>query len=145
MALTPYDPLRNLDVFRRGLDRFFHEIPAMFSFGEGIGVHRVDVYETEHEVVASCEVPGLEKKEDVQIDVHGDVLTIAGVIHRSSEVKEEQLVRSERFTGRFQRQISLPTPVKEEGITATYKNGILEVRMPKASPGERRRIDVQFH
>jgi HSP20 family protein len=134
-----------MDVFRRGLDRFFHDLPSAFSFGEGVGIHRTDVYETENEVVVSCEVPGLEKKEDVQLDVNGDVLTIAGVIHRSNEIKAEQMYRSERFTGRFQRQISLPSPVKEEGIKASYKNGILEVRMPKASPGERKRIDVQFH
>lgn len=145
MTLTPYDPFRQLDVFRKGIDRFFHDLPGSLNFSEGFGSHRMDVYETEHEVVASCEIPGLEKKEDVHIEINGDILTIGGVIHRSQEVKEDQMHRNERFTGRFQRQVTLPSMVKEDEIRASYKNGILEIRMPKSSQDQRRKIDVEFH
>lgn len=145
MALVPYDPFRQLDMFRRDMDRFFQDFPVAFPFGERFISHPIDIYETESEIVASCEIPGLEKKEDVHIDINGDILTISGVINRTEEVKAEQMVRSERFSGRFQRQVTLPAPVKEEGITATYKNGILEIRMPKAGTGRGRSIDVQFH
>ena len=143
MSLIPYEPFRHLENWRRDLDRFFDDFPARLK--EGFGVQRVDVYETDQEIVASCEIPGLEKKEDVQIDIKGNVLTVSGVINRSNEIKEEQMHRRERFSGRFQRSISLPAEVKHEGVTATYRNGILEVRMPKEKPAGGRRIEVDFH
>ncbi len=145
MSLIPYEPIRRLEQWRRDLDRFFTDFPANLGFREDFGVHRVDVYETESEVVASCEIPGLEKKEDVHIEINGNVLTVGGVINRSEEIKDEQMHRKERFTGRFQRAITLPAQVKSEGVKATYKNGILEIRMPKAHPDTKNRIDVEFH
>ena len=145
MALTPYDPFRPMDVFKRGLDRFFHDFPTYFPFGEGLGSHRVDLYETDGEMIASCEIPGLEKKEDVRIEVQGDMLMISGVVQRSGEVEDERLHRRERFTGRFHRQIPLPSAVKGDAVKASYRNGILEIRMPKASPSDIRQIDVEFH
>ncbi|CAM2944509.1 Hsp20/alpha crystallin family protein [Paenibacillus sediminis] len=145
MALIPYEPFRSLDHWRRDFDRFFDNFPPSLAVGERFGAHRIDVYETDQEVVASCEIPGLEKKEDVHIEIEGDMLTIAGVINRTNEVKEDQMHRRERFTGRFSRSIHLPAQVKREGVKASYKNGILEVRMPKDQAGTRRRIDVDFH
>lgn len=73
------------------------------------------------------------------------MLHISGTINRSSEVKEENMHRKERFTGRFHRAVALPAPVSREGIRASYRNGVLEVRMPKDKPDEKKRIDVEFH
>ena len=141
MPLIPYE---HLDNWRRDLDRFFNEFPNQFR-NSMLGPHRFDVYETENEVVVSCEIPGLEKKEDIRIDVEGNVLSVSGTVNRTHEVKEEQMHRRERFYGRFQRSVTLPAEVDEEGVSATYKNGILEIRLPKAKPQSRRQIDVQFH
>lgn len=147
MSLIPYEPFRNLENFRRELDRFFtpdfHDFRTKFS-SQNLGNPNIDVYETENEVVATCDIPGLEKKEDVNIDIESNILSISGAINRINEIKEEHLHRQERFTGRFQRSISLPSRVSSEGVKATYKNGVLEIRMPKVQADARKRIDVEF-
>jgi HSP20 family protein len=142
VSLTPYEPFGALEHWRRDLDRFFNDFPA--SLRPGSGFPRMDVYETK-EVVVHCEIPGVEKKEDIHIDVNGDRLTVGGVYHSSRELKEAQMHRRERFEGRFQRSVTLPAQVKNEGITASYKNGLLEIHLPKQEPGSNNRIDIEFH
>ncbi|MBZ4686666.1 MAG: hypothetical protein PWQ96_1995 [Clostridia bacterium] len=142
MPLIPYDPFRNLENWRREMDRLF-DYPTFFE--RGFAGPRVDIHETENEVVVSCELPGLEKKEDVQVEVKDNVLEISGNIARTNEVREEQMFRRERYMGRFHRSITLPSRVKSEGTKATYRNGILEIRMPKAAGDNRKHIDIEFH
>lgn len=144
MALVPYEPFRNLDHFRREWDQFFNDWPSFFKQGMS-GRIDIDLYETENEVVAACDIPGLEKKEDVNIDIENNVLTISGSLNRTHEVKEENMHRKERFFGRFHRSVSLPSAVSSEGVTATYRNGVLEIRMPKLKGDTKKRIDIQFH
>ena len=133
MALIPYEPFRHLDQMRRDLDRWF------------FGNIDIDVYETDREVVAVCNVPGLEKKEDVVIEVNDNVLSISGTVNKIHEIKENRMYRQERFAGRFQRSVGLPAHVSAEGVKASYKNGVLEIRMPKTQGTHRKRIDVEFH
>ena len=146
MASTPYDPFRQLVNMRRDFDRIFSELP--FDFGgdkNHFGNIKVDVYETENEVVATCDIPGLEKSEDVNIDIENNVLTISGSMNKTNETKEKNMYSKERYTGSFQRVITLPSPVTIEGVSATYKNGVLEVKMPKTTPNKKKKIDVDFH
>lgn len=145
MALVPYDPFRQLSSFRAEMDRLFPDFPFSFNHEQHFGSMRIDVHETEHEIIATCDLPGLESKEDVSIQIDHQNLNISGVMKRSHEVKEENMHRQERFVGRFQRSILLPGPVEHEGITASYKNGVLEVRMPKLASDQKRNIDVQFN
>ncbi|MCP1311807.1 Hsp20/alpha crystallin family protein [Paenibacillus tyrfis] len=146
MPLVPFEPFRHVDHWKKEMDKFFNEgLPSAFGFQQEFGAPRMDVYETEREVVAHFEIPGLEKKEDVDIHVEHQTLTIVGSVHRVQEAKEEQFHRKERYTGRFQRTVALPAEVQVEGTVATYKNGILEVKMPKALNNARKRIDVEFH
>ncbi|AGA57811.1 MAG: Hsp20/alpha crystallin family protein [Thermobacillus sp.] len=145
MPLIPYDPIRQIDALRRNVDRFFDDWPFAGRFLESAGYGRIDLYETENELVAQCEVPGLESREDVEISVDQQTLTISGRLKASEQVKEEQYHRRERFVGKFTRSVSLPVPVASEGISASYRNGILEIHMPKMKGDQRRRIDVQFH
>lgn len=145
MALIPYDPLRRLENMRRDLDHFFQGFPTLWEQESGFNGIRTDLYETETEVVAKCDIPGLEKKDDLRIEIQNNMLTISGSINKTEEMKEKNMVRTERFQGNFRRSISLPTPVAEEGIKATYKNGVLEVRMPKLQENNIRQIDVDFH
>lgn len=145
MSLVPYDPFRQLSNMRREFDRFFSELPISFDNEHGIGGIRVDVHETENEVVATCDLPGLEKKEDVDIDIqNNNRLSISGSIKRTNEIKEENMLKKERYTGRFQRMITLPSPVSHDGVKATYKNGILEITMPKVAKDVKKKIDVSF-
>jgi len=143
MAIVPYDPFRHIENWRRNFENFFDNFPTYFD--KNYFAHRVDVYQTENEVVASFEIPGIEKKEDINIDLTDNTLSVSGSINKSYEVKEEELHHQERFAGQFHRTITLPAQVQEEGVKASYRNGILEVRMPKAKVQTRKKIDVQFH
>jgi len=147
MSLIPYEPFRHLENIRREFDRFFTTGVPTFrtGFGQNFGNPSMDVYETENEVVATCDIPGLEKKEDVQIDVDNNILSISGTINRVNEVEQERMHRQERFVGRFYRSISLPSRVSSESVKATYRNGVLEIRMPKLKSDTKKRIDVDFH
>ncbi|MGC4378399.1 Hsp20/alpha crystallin family protein [Fictibacillus sp. Mic-4] len=145
MALVPYDPFRQLANMRKEFNHIFSDFPSLFETEHHVGGIRVDVHETANEVVATCDIPGLEKKEDVTIDIENNMLTISGSIHKSHEINEENMHRKERYVGRFHRSITLPGPVSHEGVKATYKNGVLEVRMPKLTKDTGRKIDVEFH
>jgi HSP20 family protein len=143
MSLIPYEPFRYADYFRRQLDQLLDNDFPLYT--KGLGRLDMDVYETENEVVVTCDIPGLEKKEDVHIEVDNNIFSISGSIQREHEINEDQIYRKERFAGRFQRSIALPAAVSPEGVQATYKNGVLEVRMQKLQNPGKKKIDVQFH
>ncbi|HHT62903.1 MAG: Hsp20/alpha crystallin family protein [Bacillota bacterium] len=144
MSLIPYEPFRHLENMQRELSRFFTNDFLPTRFGQNFGVPNIDVYKTENEIVASCDIPGIERKEDINIEIDNNVLTISGTVKRVNELKEEHIHRQERFQGHFQRSITLPSPVSTENVKATYKNGVLEIRMPKIKDVPEKRIDVQF-
>ncbi len=146
MDLLPYDSFRQLsDMMRREMERFFSDFPIGFGNDQSFGSFRIDVYETNNEVVATCDIPGLEKKDDIVIDVDYNRLSISGSTNQLSKIQGESMVRQERYVGRFQRIITLPSPVSHEGIKATYKNGVLEVRMPKLEKDIRKKVDIDFN
>jgi HSP20 family protein len=144
MALVPYDPFGMLR-------RDFGSFPRLLD-DDWLGAHfaamprvRVDVRETPTEVIVSAEIPGLEKKEDVHITVHDNHLHLSGTIERVGEQKDEHFHRTERYHGHFSRTIPLPTSVDDSKAKASYKNGILEVCLPKLQQQVGRHIDVDFH
>jgi len=144
MALVPYDPFRYFDNLRQDWDRLFVDwFPGRAA--QGMGRLNADVYETENEVVAVFDIPGVSRKEDIDIDVDNHSLTVSGTVNQIQEVQAEHMHRRERFIGKFHRTVSLPAPVSPEGVKASYKNGVLEVRMPKMKGDIRRKIDIQFH
>lgn len=145
MALVPYDPFRQMESLRREMERAFGFREPLFAGLERMGIPAVDVYETDGEVVASCELPGLEKKDDVHIDINQNILTISGAVQRGNENRTERAYRSERYFGRFERSVPLPARVDAEKARATYRNGILEIRMPKSTQQQTRGIDIEFH
>ncbi|MGE5591595.1 MAG: Hsp20/alpha crystallin family protein [Bacillota bacterium] len=144
MALFPYDPFRHLENWRRDMDRFFTEgFPIGMTRTASVPV--VDVYESGNDVVAEFEIPGVDKQDDIHIDVDDNILTVSGTINRMMEVNEHDMHRRERYVGRFQRSVSLPARVDPAASKASYKNGVLEVRMPKISGETGHRINVDFH
>ncbi len=146
MALVPYEPFRFLESMRKDLDHFFETgLPSFGNMDHRFGMPRIDIQETDSEIVATCDIPGLEKKEDVHINLDNNVLTISGSINRKNEVKSEQMHRQERVFGRFQRSVALPARVSEEGVKASYKNGVLEIHLPKLQAPAKNSIDVDFH
>ncbi|MHB1629434.1 MAG: Hsp20/alpha crystallin family protein [Bacilli bacterium] len=142
MALVPYDPfgVLNRDSFPM-LSRFVDDD----WFGVAAPRIRADVRDTPTEVIVSADIPGLDKQEDVNIVVQDNRLYLSGRIERSYEEKGENVHRTERHFGQFARTISLPATVDESGAAASYRNGVLEIRIPKSQKAIGRRIDVAFH
>jgi len=100
----------------------------------------LDLYQNNDNVVAVLELPGM-RKEDIDISLHDGMLTIAGERQISSG-EGESAERTERFSGKFRRSISLPTRIDAGKVNATYKDGILTVTLPKAEEAKPKKVEV---
>jgi len=100
----------------------------------------LDLYQDNDNVIATVELPGM-RKEDIEISLQDGMLTISG--ERKSETAEgDKAERTERYVGKFRRSISLPTQVDASKVTATYRDGILSVTLPKAEEAKPKQIQV---
>jgi HSP20 family protein len=102
----------------------------------------VDIFEDENGITLKAELPGM-KKEEMDVRVENNVLTLHGERKRESEVKEDGYFRSERAYGSFSRSFTLPTTVDASKIGANYKDGVLTVTLPKAEEAKPKQIDVK--
>ena len=105
----------------------------------------VDMYETDDEVVVKAEVPGM-SKEDLEVSVTEEAVTISGETTVDDEVNEDSFVRRERRYGKFTRRLPLPGSVHVDKATAKFTDGVLEVRIPKEPQPEEeegRKIDIE--
>jgi HSP20 family protein len=101
----------------------------------------LDLYQNNDHVIAVVELPGM-RKEEIEISLHDGTLTIAG--ERKSEASNgEQAERTERYVGKFRRTITLPVRVDTSKVSATYRDGILTVTLPKAEEAKPKQIQVQ--
>jgi len=128
-----------LALFPRWMERFedlFSDVwpPSwpMLRFPEemALGIPPVDVYEEGESVVVKAELPGM-KKDEIEVHVTGDELTISGKKEKEEKVERKDYRRVERAAGSFRRTVMLPSEVELEKITASYKDGVLEIRAPK--------------
>jgi HSP20 family protein len=101
----------------------------------------LDLYQNNDNVVAIVELPGM-RKEDIEISLHDGTLTIGGERKSRTESNGETAARTERFTGKFRRTITLPTRVDANKVNATYTDGILTVTLPKAEEAKPKQIQV---
>ncbi len=123
--------------------RFFGTEWPFLERGQGTGWWpAMDVAESDQAITVSAELPGL-KAEDVDISVHGNVLTISGEKKDSSEQREGDRYHVERRYGSFQRRLQLPADVDVERIQAECRDGVLTVTLPKTEQAKPRRIDVK--
>ena len=97
----------------------------------------MDLYEEKDQVVVKAELPGL-SKEDLEIDLSGTTLMIKGEKKKEEEVKEKEFYCAERSYGSFARSIELPAEVKPDQINASFKNGVLEVRLAKTEEAKKK-------
>ena len=100
----------------------------------------LDLYQNNDNVVAVVEVPGM-RKEDIDISLHDGMLTIAGE-RQTSSGEGENSERTERYSGKFRRSITLPTRVDAGKVSATYKDGILTITLPKAEEAKPKKVEV---
>jgi len=132
------DPWAEMDQLRRQMSHLFATMDRGLMQEEENP--RVNVWKNDHEVVVRAEVPGM-SKEDLDITVFRGTLTLRGS-RRETPVEGETEHRRERWRGSFVRSIGLPYRVDADDVSATYEDGIVEVRMPRAQDEKPRQIEV---
>ncbi len=101
-----------------------------------------DVSETDDEIRVKAELPGMDV-ENIDVNLTGNVLTVKGEKKEEKEEKGENTHRVERSFGTFSRSFSLPTEVDPDKVNASYKDGVLSLKMPKTEAGKKKNIKVQ--
>jgi len=144
MAITRWDPFRELYALQNRMGRLFEE--QLGGSGEesltaGAFVPAVDVYEDEHGIQLKLEVPGIDEK-DLDIKVENNTLTVSGERKLEKEEKEENFHRVERRYGSFTRSFTLPNTVNTDDIQANYENGVLKIKLAKRAEAKPKQIKV---
>lgn len=131
-AKDPFAALQH--ELNRTFENFFDQgaLPAVFQAGVG-GGPKLDLSETPNEFHVHVELPGLTEQE-IDVELTDDVLKIRGEKQDKREATERHYHRVERVFGSFERVVPLPAKVTREGVSASFKNGVLEVTLPKAKP-----------
>ncbi len=145
MAITRWDPLREMSALRHSMDRLMEDSafnPARFwrEFTEGSVA--MDVYQTANEVVVKVSLPGM-KPEDVNITLTGDTLTISGESKVEEEVKRENYLLQEHRYGSFSRTITLPGGLKTDKAEAVFENGVLTLTIPRTEEHKPKTIKIK--
>jgi len=140
-----WPPLDRWSSLRDDLNSLF-ELPFWSSFARqgqlfGGWSPALDLYQDKDNVVAVVELPGM-KKEDIEISLREGTLTIGGE-RKGQTSNGEKAERTERYIGKFRRSITLPTRVDADKISATYRDGILTVTLPKAEEAKPKQIEVK--
>ena len=142
MNLVRWDPFLDLvamsNRFNRSLD-----VPSAARAEDSFGawVPPVDIFERHDHLVIRAEVPGL-RREDMDVRIENGVLTLHGERKRESDVTEDNAFRLERTYGAFTRSFSLPRTVDASNVAATYKDGILEVSVPKVETAKPKKVEI---
>ncbi|MBD3379712.1 MAG: Hsp20 family protein [Candidatus Omnitrophica bacterium] len=153
MAIIPWrqrrdvwQPFREMETLQDEMNRLFDLSLGRWP-GRNAGLMEsawsptVDVFESKDNIMVKADIPGM-KKEDIEVSVRDDVLTIRGEKKEEKEAKEKGSVKTERFYGSFNRAIALPSPVDEDKVKASYKDGVLEIVLPKKEEEKPKQIQV---
>ncbi|HEY7317172.1 MAG TPA: Hsp20/alpha crystallin family protein [Candidatus Binatia bacterium] len=111
--------------------------------GMEISAPALDVYEEKDDIVVKAELPGMEK-DNIEVNLSDNRLTIKGEKKKEEEVKKEGYYRSERSYGSFVRSLELPSEVQTDKIKAAFKNGVLEIRLPKTEEAKKKETKVKI-
>jgi HSP20 family protein len=146
MTLVRWDPFRELEDMSERLNRVFSRPSLRNSGKENLTVAdwmpTVDISETEGEYLIKAELPEV-RKEDVKVTVENGVLTLQGERRQEKEEKGKKFHRVERSYGSFIRTFSLPEFVDESAVKAEYKDGVLNLHLPKSEKVKPKAIDVK--
>ena len=133
---------RELADLRRRMFQIFEEPFSLSMFREPVGwLPDVNIAETEGDIVVRAELPGM-KKEDVEIEIEGNVLTLKGEKREETEEKEKERYLYECSYGAFQRSFTLPTSVREDQVKAEFTDGVLKVTLPKDGEQRGKKIPI---
>jgi HSP20 family protein len=145
MAVVKWDPFRDLISIQDRMNRLFEQTLSRSRGEEGVSATTwtpaVDIYETTDTIVMKAELPGV-AREDIQIQINENTLTLKGERRFAKDVQEESYLRIERAYGAFHRSFTLPATVQQEKIRALFKDGVLELTLPKAEESKPKRISI---
>lgn len=149
MTLVRFLPGRSRDLtsLRTEMDQLFESIFSnrpMYAPADATDTLAppVDIEENAEGYVFRADLPGMTDK-DVKVSLVGDTLTLRGERKRETESQSGNVHRTERMFGAFERTFTLPAPVRGDQVKASYRNGVLEIRVPKAEEARVREIEVQ--
>ena len=147
MNLVKWSPWREMPTLQNRFNHLFND--PFFRAGQmdddaGMGLWNpaVDLYEKDGHFMIKAELPGVDKK-DIKIDLQDRLLTLSGERTFDNEVEEENYYRRERSYGKFQRAFTLPADVDSDKIKAEFKDGVLQIEVPK--PEEKKAKQVTVH
>ena len=153
MALIPWksresvwDPFGELESLQSEMNKLFNTSLAkgpLKGFGQLAGAWSpaVDVYDSKDSILVKADLPGL-NKDEIDINVEDDTLTIRGEKKQEERRQEKGYVREERSYGSFYRALTLPSSVETQKVSAHYKNGVLEITLPKKEEAKPKQIKV---
>src|ERR1700730_16597435 len=145
MAVIRWEPARELQTLQQEMHRLFGSVFDSPTGGGNGGSRRwipaMDLVEEGDRYVLRADLPGL-SEDDVKVEVEDDVLTISGERKSEHEERKDGYYRVERASGQLSRSLTLPGGVAPEGIEAHFKNGVLEVRVPKPEERKPRRVAI---
>jgi HSP20 family protein len=153
-AVTPWRPFMDLTAWEREMDRMMGDFfgrrmrplwpERLFRGGDSeIIAPALDVYEEKDDIVVKAELPGMEKG-DIEVDISDSELTLKGEKKKEEKIEEKDYYRCERSYGAFVRSIDLPRDVQADKVKASFKNGVLEVRLPKTEEAKTKEIKVKI-
>ena len=148
MALVRWDPVREIDTLQGEMNRLFSSFFDAPTARPGNGnsaarrwLPAMDLVETGDHFVLKADLPGMSES-DVGIELENNVLTVSGERKAEHEDKQAGYYRLERATGAFSRSLTLPEGIDADAVSATFDNGVLEVRIPKPAQAKPRRVQI---
>jgi HSP20 family protein len=143
--LSPFSEMERMmeDFMKRPFSMFPMMWPWGGKVGEGLSP-AIDVFEEDNTVVVKTELPGM-KKEDINVELSDGILKITGEKKHEEKVEKKNYYRSERSSGYFERRISLPAEAQIDKAKASFKDGLLEIKVPKSEEAKKkqRKIDIE--
>jgi HSP20 family protein len=146
MELVRFEPFAGFGNLRSVFNGLFDENLGRSSSQPSVSkwYPAVDVLESKDSYLIRAELPGM-KREDIKVEVKDGTLVLSGERKSEKPADGVEYRHVERVTAKFWRSFSLPETVKQDGIEATYKDGILEIRVPKAEEAKPRQIEISVH
>ncbi|MEW6353836.1 MAG: Hsp20/alpha crystallin family protein [Pseudomonadota bacterium] len=142
MQFTPFTPLARIDdVFDNFFEGFLRPVRADWQGAQPMRI-KLDVSENDNAYTVRAEIPGV-KKEDIQVTIDGDQVTISAEVARQAEKKDEKVLYSERYYGKVYRSFTLGQDVDETNAEAKYDAGVLELKLPKKVATSAKKLTIQ--
>lgn len=147
MAVVRWQPYGAVASLQDSINRLFNDAFARTGADEDFTLSAwkplVDIFDKDDAIIIHAELPGV-RKEDVSIELKENILTLKGERCETKEVKEDKFYRKERTFGSFHRAFTLPTAINPDLIKATFKDGVLEIEIPKPEEKKPKQIQIDI-